>query len=122
VERACLIALCFMAGCADSVDQAARAAYELTLPAAGDGSGWSVQRESGSRVTTWQIRNERSWREYAEWVRPRLMRSFDSVEVRGNNALVFSKALDGDRYTLEVRAADAPQDGHVTATFTARPF
>lgn len=65
-----IAACCMVLSCTDSVDQAARRAYELTLPAPSDGSGWSVRRDGSGRVATWQILIEGSWDEYAVWVRP----------------------------------------------------
>ena len=109
-------------GCADSVERDARRAYELTLPAPADGSGWSISRESGGRVTTGQIRIEDSWNQYAGWARPRLLTEFDSVIATDGQRLLFGKSLTGDVYRLELRMPDPPQGSYVSATFTARPF
>jgi hypothetical protein len=124
VKRFCIaVALSVSAwGCADSVERDGRRAYELTLPAADNGSGWSISRESGGRVATWQIRIEGSWNQYAEWARPRLLPEFDSVIATDGQRLVFGKSLAGDVYTLELRLSDPPQGSYVSATFTARPF
>jgi hypothetical protein len=123
VKRLCVISLCVgLWGCADSVDRAARRAYELTLPALSDGSGWSISRDASGRVATWQVRIEGSWDTYAQWVQPRLMKEFDSVTALGTQRLQFGKSLTGDVYTLELRLPDPPQDAYVTATFVARPF
>src|SRR5688572_31836959 len=68
-------------------------AYELTLPAASDGSGWSISRDGDRRVATWQIRIDDSWDEYADWVRPRLLKEFDSVNEGDTLRLEFAKSL-----------------------------
>ena len=73
-------------------------------------------------MATWQIRIDDSWDKYAEWVRPRLLKEFDSVTEADTQRLRFGKSLAGDMYALELRYADPPQGMHVTATFTARPF
>lgn len=123
MNRICVIAICCVvaAGCGNSVDRAARRAYELTLPVAADGSGWWSQRDGTGRVATWQIRLQRPWDDYVAWVRPRLMSDFDSVVSIESKRLLCSKALDGDQYTLDIRMADTSQVGYATATFTARP-
>jgi hypothetical protein len=107
--------------CADSVDRAARDAYEVTLRSPSDGSGYSIRRDASGRTATWQIRLEDSWEEYARWVQPRLTRQFDSVVPIPAPGLLFKKSLDGDECMLELRAPDPPQSGFVTATFVARP-
>lgn len=117
-----IAACCMVLSCTDSVDRAARNAYELTLPSPGDGSGYSIRREASGRVATWQIRLEDSWDVYARWVQPRLTREFDTVVPTGGPGLLSKKALAADVYTLELRAPDPPQSGYVTATFSARPF
>ena len=117
-----IAACCMVLSCADSVDRAARDAYELTLPSAGDGSGYSIRRDPSGRVATWQIRLEGSWDAYARWVQPRLTREFDTVVPTAAPGLLAKKALAADAYSLELRAPDSPQGGYVTATFTARPF
>lgn len=123
LRRVCVVVICcVIAGCADSIEQAAREAYELTLPAPSDGSGWSIRRDAGSRVATWQIRINRSWNDYAAWVRTRMTTTFDAVVPMGDRGILFKKSLKADQYTLEIRVADPPQAGYVTATFTARPF
>ena len=122
MNRVGVIAICCIVGsCGDAVDRAARRAYELTLPAPADGSGWWIQRDATRRVATWQIRLQGPWDDYAAWVRPRLMREFDSVIATEGKGLLCSKALDGDRYTLEIRVVDPPQAGYATAALTARP-
>ena len=108
--------------CTDSVDRAARDAYELTLPSPGDGSGYSMRRDASARVATWQIRLEGSWDAYARWVQPRLTREFDTVVPTAGPGLLSKKTLAADAYILELRTPDPPQSGYVTATFTARPF
>jgi hypothetical protein len=109
-------------GCADSVERDARRVYELTLPASADGSGWSISRESGGRVATWQIRIDGSWNQYVQWARPRLVPEFDSVIATDGHRMVFAKSLAGDVYRLELRLPDPSQGSYVRATFTARPF
>lgn len=123
MRRFGIIAACFMVlSCTDSVDRAARRAYELTLPAPSDGTGWSVRRDSSGRVATWQIRIDGSWDEYAAWVQPRLLREFDAVVATPNRGLLFRKTVDADWYSVEIRAPEPPQPGYASATFTARPF
>jgi hypothetical protein len=124
VKRLCVLTTLAASvwGCADSVERDARRAYELTLPAADNGSGWSISREDGGRVATWQIRIEGSWNQYAEWARPRLLPEFDSVVATDGQRLLFGKSLAADVYRLELRMPDPPQGSFVTATFTARPF
>jgi hypothetical protein len=109
-------------GCADSVERAARRTYESTLPAASDGSGWSISRDGTGRVARWQVRIGASWDEYTQWVRPRLMKEFKEIASMDTLRLQFVKSLDGDVYTLELRMPDPPGAAYVTATFTARPF
>jgi hypothetical protein len=115
-------ACCLVFGCIDSVDRAARNAYDLTLRSPTDGSGYSIRRDASGRVATWQIRIEDSWDAYASWVRRRLQRDFDDVATTPNRGLLFRKALDSDSYTLEILPPDPPEDGYVRATLTARPF
>jgi hypothetical protein len=124
VKRLCIaVALSVSAwGCADSVERDARRAYEVTLPAPSDGSGWSISRDGDRRVATWQIRIDGPWDKYADWVRPRLLKEFDSVNEGDTLRLEFVKSLTGDVYTLELRRPDPPQGAYVTATFTARAF
>jgi hypothetical protein len=117
------VALCVgVRGCADSVERAARRAYELTLPAPSDGSGWSISRDGTGRVARWQVRIGGSWDEYAQWVRPRLMKEFKDIASMDTQRLQFAKSLDGDVYTLELRMPDRLAGAYVAATFTARPF
>jgi hypothetical protein len=117
-----MAACCIVLSCSDSVDQAARSAYELTLRSPNDGSGYSIRPVAPGRVPTWQIRLEGSWDEYARWVRPRLTREFGAVVPTPGSGLLFKKSLDADVYMLELRASDPAQGGYVKATFTARPF
>ena len=116
-----IAACCTALSCTDSVDRVAKNIYELTLPAPGDGSGYSIHPDASGRIATWQIRLKGSWEEYARWVQPRLTRQFDSVVPIPAPGLLFKKSLDGDAYMLELRAPDPPQSGYVTATFMARP-
>ena len=117
-----IAACCMVLSCTDSADRAARDAYELTLPTAADGSGYSIRRDASGRVATWQIRLEGSWDAYARWVQPRLAREFETVVPTAGPGLLSKKGLAADAYMLELRAPDPPQGGYVTATFTARPF
>lgn len=117
-----IAACCLVLSCTDSVDHAARQAYELTLPAPSDGSGWSVRRDASGRVATWQIRIQGSWDEYAAWVRPRLLREFYEVVTMPSRGLLFKKSLDGDSYSVDIRPPELTQPAYATATFTARPF
>jgi hypothetical protein len=122
VKRLVVLALCvFVWGCADAADDAARHAYELTLPVASDGSGLSITRDVSGRVATWHIRVDGAWNKYVEWVRPRLMKEFNSVTSSDTQRVVAVKSLTGDVYTLELRGPDPPQGQYATATFTARP-
>jgi hypothetical protein len=123
VKRVCAVALCLAVwGCADSVERAARRTYESTLPAPSDGSGLSISRDGTGRVARWQVRIGGSWDEYAQWVRPRLMKEFKEIASVDTQRLQFAKSLDGDVYTLDLRMPDPPESAYVTATFTARPF
>lgn len=123
MRRVCVVALCLaVCGCADSVERAARRTYESTLPAPSDGSGWSIRRDGGGRVARWQVRIGGSWDEYAQWVRPRLLKEFKEIASVDTQRLQFAKSLDGDVYTLELRMRDRLAAAYVTATFTARPF
>ena len=124
MKRLGILVVCFtVLSCADSVDQAARHAYELTLPMSSDGSGWSVRRDASDRVATWQIRIETSWDEYAAWVQAQLSKdSYEAVAASASRELRFRKALKGDSYVVEIRAPEPAQGAYATATFTARPF
>ena len=123
MKRVCVVALCVAVwGCADSVERAARRTYESTLPAPSDGSGWSISRDGAGRVARWQVRISGSRDEYAQWVRPRLMKEFKEIASMDTQRLQFAKSLDGDVYTLELRMPDPPGTAYVIATFTARPF
>jgi hypothetical protein len=123
VKRLCLVALCVgVWGCADSVERAASRAYELTLPAPSDGSGWSISRDRTGRVATWQVRIEGSWETYLQWVRPRLLEEFESITSTDTQRLQFRKSLAGDVYTLELRMPEPSSAAYVTAIFTARAF
>lgn len=116
MRRVCVVALCLaVCGCADSVERAART-YESTLPAPSDGSGWSISRDGVGRVARWQVRIGGSWAEYAQWVRPRLMKEFKEIASVDTQRLQFAKFLDGDVYTLELRVADPLAAAYVTAT------
>jgi len=117
-----IVICCMVSSCADSVDQAARRAYELTLPVSSDGSGWSVRRDASGRVATWQIRIETSWDQYAAWVQPQLLKDSYEVVVATPSELLFRKSLKGDSYAVEIRAPEPTQAAYVTATFTAQPF
>jgi hypothetical protein len=123
VKRVCVVALCLAVwGCADSVDRAARRAYELTLPAPSDRSGWSISSDGTGMVARWQVRIDGSCENYAQWVRPRLIKEFKEIASVDTQRLQFAKSLDGDVYTLELRMPDRLAAAYVTATFTARPF
>jgi len=124
VKRLGILVVCLtVLSCADSVDQAARRAYELTLPMPSDGSGFSVRRDASDRVATWQIRIESSWDEYAVWVQAQLSKdSYEAVAARSSGDLLFRKALKGDSYVVEIRAPERAQGAYATAMFTARPF
>lgn len=123
MKRLCVVALCVgVWGCADSVERTARRAYELTLPAPSDGSGWSSSRDRTGRVARWQVRIDGSWETYVQWVQPRLLKEFESITSPDTQRLQFRKSLAGDVYTLELRMPESPRAAYVTATFTARPF
>jgi hypothetical protein len=123
VKRVCVAALCVAVwGCADSVERAARRTYESTLPAPSDGSGWSISRDGTGRVARWQVRIGGSWDEYAQWVRPRLMKEFKEIASMDTQRLQFTKSLAGDVYTLELLMPESQAAAYVTATFAARPF
>jgi hypothetical protein len=123
VKRVCVAALCVAVwGCADSVERAARRTYESTLPAPSDGSGWSISRDGTGRVARWQVRIGGSWDEYAQWVRPRLMKEFKEIASMDTQRLQFTKSLAGDVYMLELLMPESQAAAYVTATFTARPF
>ena len=67
MKRVCVVALCLAVwGCADSVERAARRAYELTLPAPSDRSGWSISSDGTGRVARWQVRIDGSCENYAQ--------------------------------------------------------
>ncbi len=123
VKRLCVVALCVgFWGCADSVEGDTGRTYELTLPAPSDGSGWSIHRDGAGRVARWQVRIDGSWDTYVQWVRPRLLKKFESIASTNRERLQFRKSLAGDVYTLELRMPEPPRAAYVTATFTARPF
>ena len=123
MKRLCLLALCVgVWGCADSVERAGRRAYELTLPAPSDGSGWPISRDRTGRVARWQVRIEGTWDNYVQWVRPILLKEFDSVASPDKRRLQFRRSLDGDAYMLELLMPEPPRAVYVTATFTARSF
>ena len=57
-----------------------------------------------------------------QWVRPRLLKEFESITSPDTQRLQFRKSLAGDVYTLELDMPEPPLAAYVTATFTARPF
>ena len=121
MNRLCVVALCMgLWGCADSVERAARRAYELTLPALSDGSGRSSSRDRTGRVARWQVRIDGSWDMYVQWVRPRLLEEFEPIPSPDMQRLQFRKSLAGDVYMLELRMPEPPRAAYVTAIFTAR--
>ena len=97
MKHLCVVSLCVgVWSCADSVERAARRTYELTLPAPSDGSGWSINRDGAGRVARWQVRLDGSWDTYVQWVRPQLLKEFESIASTNMERLQFQKSLAGD--------------------------
>lgn len=109
-------------GCGDSVEQAARRADQLALPAPSDGSGWSINRDATGREARWQVRIDGPWDTYVRWLRPQLLKEFEWVKSKDMQRLLFRKSLAGDVYTLELRMPEPPRAAYVTAILAARPF
>lgn len=120
---ALLVAVLTLAACTrqpDPVKADVQSVKDRTVPRNGRLiPGDSPRHDQAIRVT-WDIEAEMSWNDYAAWVETRLP---EFRRVSGDaEALRFSRALEGDAYSVTVERSTRKGSVLAHVSFEARPF
>jgi hypothetical protein len=104
---------------------AAREARRVFAEASPPGSGtcWAAaaHRTDGTFETSCELTLAVDWAEYKRWLRSKMERQYQT-RTDTNEAIGFSRGLEGDLYTVNVALANNSTTKAVRITFRAAPW
>ena len=112
------------AACGDQSDEAleAKRVFAAASPT-GSGTCWagSAQRTAQAFETSCELVLGTDWIEYKRWLRSRMEPRYNA-HTESNESIAFSRALDGDLYTVNVALTNNSAAKSVRITFRAAPW
>lgn len=105
----------------DAAREAKRVFADASPPGSGTCGAGTVQRTANAFETSCEFTLPTDWAEYKRWLRPRMQKQYQTG-TDTNQAIGFSRALDGDVYTVTVALKNNSSSTSVRIMFRAAPW
>lgn len=114
LAAAALVALLAHAGGASPLQRILRDLIARTTPPGSESRAGAVERHGHGVETSWEVRTDKEWTAYREWVRGRL--SDFSLTASGERSVSFGRWKGGDAQllTIELASPGPPMVARVT--------